>query len=269
MNMRGKILREPNAGPGLLMIDGQQFKFTLEGVWKSDVAPRAGLTVEVEIAPDRQITGITVVPESQLAKEQAEVAMAKAKEKGTQLMGQAVAKFGARDLIALGLLAVGWFFLNTVEIAAPGLGKLSFTFWQILGFVNAGNLLEVMARGPHPSAGFYGFLALVALAGPFVHHFWKDKRAALAGVVPLLFMLIVWMTARSNFQSALGGNAAGDMGEFGKQMQAEVSQAISLGFGAYLSGLASLYFALMAVKKYMAPQPIAVEEPAKHKQAAA
>jgi len=36
-----------------------------------------------------------------------------------------------------------------------------------------------------PSAGFYGFLALVALAGPFVPYFWKDQRASLGGLLPL------------------------------------------------------------------------------------
>ena len=46
MAKRGKILRDANAGPGLLMVEGQQYPFSLEGVWKSEVPPRPGLPVE-------------------------------------------------------------------------------------------------------------------------------------------------------------------------------------------------------------------------------
>jgi hypothetical protein len=264
MKMRGKILREPNAGPGLLMIDGQQYRFSLEGIWKSEMLPKPGLTVEAEMNQALEIVGITAVPESQLAKEQAEAAMAKAKEKGGEILNHAVSRFGARDLSALGLLAMGWFLLTTVAIALPGAGSLNFTFWQVLGLMNAGNAIEVMGRGLHPSAGIYGGMALMALAGPFVHHFWKDKWAVLGGLAPLLLMLIVWAMARNTFQSAFGG-----YGDLGKQAQAEAMQAVSLGLGAYLSGLMSMYFAGMAAKKYLAGPVASTEEAVKINRAAA
>jgi hypothetical protein len=37
-----------------------------------------------------------------------------------------------------------------------------------------------------------------------------------------------------------------------EQMREEMSKAISIGFGVYLSVLASLYFAAMSVKNFMA-----------------
>ncbi len=97
-----------------------------------------------------------------------------------------------------------------------------------------------MDRNGHPSAGFYGFIALVALAGPFVQYVWNDKRAVLGGVAPLLFMAIAGIMVRNTLHSAFGGSDAGSMGQ---QMQDEAMSAISLGFGAYLSLLVSVYFA--------------------------
>ena len=99
MTKRGKVLRDANAGPGLLMVEGQQYPFTLEGVWKSEVPPKPGLVVEVDFDSTGQVTGITAVPESQLAKEQAEAAMAVAKVVAiwsTTPMTPGTKKFGLR-----------------------------------------------------------------------------------------------------------------------------------------------------------------------------
>lgn len=65
MRARGKVLREPGAAPGLLMIDGQQFRFWLDGVWHSDLRPKPGLAVNVELNRELQVVGITVIPEGQ------------------------------------------------------------------------------------------------------------------------------------------------------------------------------------------------------------
>ena len=65
MRARGKVLREPGVAPGLLMIDGQQFRFWLDGVWHSDLRPKPGLAVHVELNRELQVVGITVIPEGQ------------------------------------------------------------------------------------------------------------------------------------------------------------------------------------------------------------
>ena len=36
MSKRGMALRDPYAGPGLLIVEGQQYPFVLEGVWGSE-----------------------------------------------------------------------------------------------------------------------------------------------------------------------------------------------------------------------------------------
>lgn len=256
MAKRGKVLRDVSAGPGLLMVEGQQYQFTLEGVWKSEIAPKPGLVVDVEFDAGGQIVAITAVPDAQLAKEQAEAAMAVAKEKGAALASGLVAKFGLPNLVAEGLLIIGWFFLATVSLDAAIFGKMEFTFWQILGFLNSSNILESLGAGRRggPSAGMYGFLAIICLAGPFVSYFWKDKKAHLGGVLPLAFMVIVALMVRSSINSAFGGAASGPYAEMQERAQEEAMKAISLGLGAYLSVLVSLYFAGIGVKKFLVGQ---------------
>src|SRR5258708_10445750 len=85
MKLRGKVLREPNAGPGLMMVEGQQYKFYLDGVCKSETLPKPGLDVDVHLDQNLQILPITAIPESQIAKEQAQKAIAKPKGKRRSL----------------------------------------------------------------------------------------------------------------------------------------------------------------------------------------
>ncbi len=270
MKMRGKLLREPNGGPGLLMAQGQQYKFSLEGVWKSEAAPKAGQDLDIDLDQNLQVVSISVVTDSQIAKEQAEQAMAKVKEQGGKLVGQAVAKFGVPNLVAAGCLIVGWLWLTTASVALPMVGKMEFTFWQVLQMINASNPAEIMDRASGSSAGIYGFIAIIALLGPFVHYFWKDRRAVLAGLAPLLFMIVIAIMARSSFMNAFtgGANISPDFGDMAKQALEEAMKAISLGFGAYLSILASLYFAAISAKQFLVSRAATTPAPASDRAAA-
>jgi len=46
---RGKVLREPGAGPGLMIVEGQQFSFSLTDLWQSPQPPKIGMTVESRV----------------------------------------------------------------------------------------------------------------------------------------------------------------------------------------------------------------------------
>jgi hypothetical protein len=74
MRTQGKVLRVPNVAPGLIMMQGRQFKFSGNTDWKSKVEPTLGRVVNVDLDRDLQVVAVTPVPESQLAKEQAEPA---------------------------------------------------------------------------------------------------------------------------------------------------------------------------------------------------
>jgi hypothetical protein len=267
MKKRGKVLRDTSAGPGLLIVEGQQYPFALEGLWKSEVAPKAGLVVDVDFDTTGQIIAIAAVPESQVAKEQADLALKAAKEKGSQIFGQIVAKVGLPNLIAGLALFVSWIWLNAVVVQVPFAGKIEVTFWQVLGVLNASNILAVLGNNMHGSTGLYGFLALVCIAAPFVQYFWKDKRAALGGLLPLAFLVIVAIMVHNSISNAMGPAPTGGMfTDMQKQAQEEMSKAISYGTGIYLSALVSLYFAGVGLKNYLGAKasegPVAVKKAA-------
>jgi hypothetical protein len=262
MTKRGKVLRDTSVGNGLIVVDGQQYSFALEGTWNSEVPPAVGMTVDAEFNNAGQIASLRVVPDSQLTKEQAQAALTAAKGKGAEIFSGIVARFGAVNLIALLLLIIGWFFLSAVSIQSP-FGSTSFTFWQLLGFLNAKNALDALMQAGtgKASTGIYGFLAFVSLAGPFVHYSWKDKRAVLTGVLPLVFMLIVGLIARSAVNSAMGmGGAVDPNNPMVQQVRQQVSQAISIGVGVYLSVLTCLYFAGMSVKDFLGARTSAAQK---------
>jgi hypothetical protein len=269
MTKRGKVLRDTSAGPGLLAIDGNQYRFSLEGMWKSSDPPKPGVQVLVEFAPDMAILSVIPIPESQIAKEQAEAVMKAARERGGVVISAAVARFGWPLLIATGGLIIGWFLLNAMSVQTP-LGSLNFTFWQVLGFVNAGNVADVVVQGrAGASSGFYAIMALIALAGPFLHYFWKDKRAALGGLLPLAFMLFVAVMVRSGLHSVMGGTTDGPLAEIQRQAQQEMMNAISMGAGAYVSLMVGIYLAAVAAKQFLVARSVEAEVTPMSKQAAA
>ena len=93
MRKRGKVLRDPFAGPGLLMVEGRQYPFSLEPMWKSDGPPKPGLLVDIEFGKNGQIVAISVVPETELAKEKAAAAGAGGRG-GATLLNKIAARFG-------------------------------------------------------------------------------------------------------------------------------------------------------------------------------
>ncbi len=254
MIKRGKILRGTEAGLGLLSVDGQEIQFGLRDVWRGATPPAIGMTVQVDFAQEANLISVTPLSDSQVAKEQAEAMAMAARDKGKVIASAAISKFGLPTLIATGLLMVGWWFLSAINIQTF-LGKLDLTFWQLLGFLNSGSAFETMMQGRSgPSAGFYGFLAIVVLAGPYVPYFWKDKRANLCGVLPLVFMVMVWLMLRSSVNSSMATDVSGPLGDMARQAREEVMKAVSLGLGTYLSGLIGLYFAGVAAKNFLLAQ---------------
>jgi hypothetical protein len=269
MSERGKILRDTDAGTGLVVVEGQQHQFILEEVWKSAVAPKPAMAVDVDFAADGTISSIIAVSDSQIAKEQAELVMAAARAKSKVIATAAIAKFGLPTLVATGLLIIGWFFLTTASIQTP-LGNLNYSFWQVLGYVNAGGAMQNIMEGRgNPSAGLYGFLAIVGLAGPFLHYFWKDKRAVLGGVLPLLFMLVIGLMVRNEIGSMGGADPSAMPPELLKQMRDEAMKAVSIGMGAYLSLLVGLYFAAVSLKSFLVSRVSGVSESKNVQKAAA
>jgi len=65
---RGKVLREARFGPGLLIVEGQQFPFSLPGAWRSEQWPNPGMPVEVEFGSGGEILAIRPLSEAETDK---------------------------------------------------------------------------------------------------------------------------------------------------------------------------------------------------------
>jgi hypothetical protein len=94
MTKRGRILRDPRVGPGLLMIEGRQYGFCLEGVWKSDLLPRPGLVVDVKLDRAGRIVEITAVSDLQPGEEPAGGSLHKAKTVGVEILRRIATQCG-------------------------------------------------------------------------------------------------------------------------------------------------------------------------------
>src|SRR5215471_13885166 len=100
MKTRGKSLRQPGEDPGIVMIEGQQFRFQLEGVWRSDIAPQPGQVVEVYLDRELQVIGISVVTEAQESNQSGPKTLpGELSESGTTtgILGKLYAKLLGRD----------------------------------------------------------------------------------------------------------------------------------------------------------------------------
>ena len=244
MAKRGKVLRDPYVGPGLLMVEGQQYQFVLEGIWQSDEPPKPGVVVDVEFDNNSRVQTVRVVPESQLAREQAEAALAAARQHRSRISATVLNRFGGKVLLAAIFLVVGWFFLSALSVQTP-VGRLDFTFWEVLGFLNSDNILEALLEPAQGNAArWYELLGIAAIVGPFLHYVSKAKWTLLGGFTPLLFMCFVGIVLRGSLRNTLGFHAAmgAPVGDF---------RVVSLGGGFYLSLLVSLYFAGIVTRQFL------------------
>ncbi len=249
MTRRGKVLRDSCSGPGLVIVEGRQFPF-VDALWTSQVRPKPGLPVDLELDAQGRVSVITPVSDSQLAKEQADFARGESKKtclgRFTKLAG-----VGMLKLAAAGLLVTSWFLLPAMSLQIPLLGRLQFTFWQLLGCLHASNLSQLFEAPTSSGAGVYGFLAICVSAGPFLREVCDDKRAALAGLLPLAFVTAVAMLVGNHIQSLVVSAGDRALAIAIKEVQQQAMSAISLAPGAYVSILVCLYFAVLSCAHFV------------------
>lgn len=111
MAKRGRILSDPTAGPGRVMVQGRQHVFGLDGVWRSDALPRPGVVVDVEFDQSGRVCSMDAVPEARLAREQVQAALASVMGKGAAVGAGIATRFGPIQLAVIVLLVAGWFLL--------------------------------------------------------------------------------------------------------------------------------------------------------------
>ncbi len=266
MTKRGRILRDTQAGDGLVTIEGQQYTFRLEGIWRSEFAPRVNGVVEAEFDEQGNLVSLRGLDASTLAGEQATQALGAAQvaakklasdfqSQGLPLIRQHAQRIGYPTLAGFAAVVLGWFFLPFLSAEIPFGPDISATFHQTLKLSNAvadSAGMEALAgsldrhgavRG---SAGLLGLLCFVALAAVFLPQIWRDRRAAWGLFAPLaVFVLaLAVMYWRVSSLASAGLDAAAEFGgaeyrqmakEMAREAAAQMREAISIGSGLWLS----------------------------------
>jgi hypothetical protein len=252
--MRGKVLRDTSNGNGLISSEGKQFEFSLEKNWKSDETPKVGMVVEFDLGVSGEIFTAHAINENQLAKEQAEIALAATKKKGVELFNQASARVGTPVLIAWGLVAISWFFLNAISISLTSVSSVGVSFWDLLGVLNNSTNIAYLGSRGTGDKGIFVLLVIVALAGPAIAQVWKNNLAHLGSCIPFALMLVVtvmiYMSIRDTATSAVGlfGGVSSDAMS---NLISAVMKAIHIGVGGAVAAIASGYLAFSGARKYL------------------
>src|SRR5262252_8975295 len=205
MAKRGRVLRDPRLGPGLLMVEGRQYPFLMEGLWRSEVPARPGLAVNVDFDAHGNLNAITAVPECQVDSKVAAGAMSSVRP---FLEHSPLGSAGLIRLIGVATILLCWLFLSAVSIHLSFFGRLDLTFWQVLGTLNTGILTAISDVAESPDAGAIGFLAVLVLAGPFLPLVWKQRWAWLGGMLPLGFIALIAYWAGGSIHATLAPQLA-------------------------------------------------------------
>jgi len=239
--MRTTIVKIPDATPGLLFLNGQQKQFTLEGVWRSSVAPAANMTVDVEVDSGGTITAITAVDSSQAAKEKLNQLGGVAQEQGKVVAKRAeegvkalAARMGAVPLGAAVVVWIAWFLLPSASVQG-GPVAMNFSFWNLLG-IDFNNPESILAGGS--SLGIFGLLGFLCIAAPFAAPFLKVPWAKYLNAAPLAFFIVGFLSVYMNVNKV-----------FGDMVKAGVASPFSWSWGLFVLGLAALVLAAGALKK--------------------
>ncbi len=265
--VRGRVQRDTSQGEGLVFVEGRQIPFKLETVWKSEMAPTVNMVVDADLDDEGGLLALRAVSAQAVASESAakafEAAQGTAKElagnfqeKGLPILMAMAVRIGYPILGAWAAVVLGWFFFAAYVVKSPFIGELKLTFYQALTLLNVSGegLAGLMTHGG--GAGFYGFLAWLSLALVFLPQVWADKRAPLGMTAPLVVMLITLLVVYFKMKPDTS-QAAEMMGNDPKmrammeRMAEEASKAtrdaVHIGLGVYLAGIASIYLAWRGV----------------------
>jgi hypothetical protein len=248
MSKRGRILRDPRQGPGLLMVEGRQYPFLMDNLWRSKVPATPGLVVEVDFDPHGNLNGITAVSQSQARNYEYEPGSTLSTMQPLVENWVYGAGIFSRVVPATALLLC-WLFLNAISIQLPFFGRSDLTFWEVLGYLGPGNLGQVTDITTSPDVGGWGFLGLLALAGPFLPLLWKDRRAHLGGILPLSFIAFVAFRVAAIMRAVVDPRISAS---YGSPATERLFHVAGIGLGAYLSATLAIVIAGLSAMQFLA-----------------
>jgi hypothetical protein len=168
--------------------------------------------------------------------------------------------------IALLGLIVGWFFLATV-VTTVGPVQQKYHFFDMLTvMLNPAWLLYGMGSSHPFEAVAFGLLDVGVLVLPLVPYVVRTRSSWLLSTLPLLLMLLCGVelykrTSGPYFEATeRGGSWTHSLVHFGNSVAEGVGNVaarhISVGLGAYLALLASLFLAVKGLRAFRAAVPI-------------
>jgi hypothetical protein len=240
--LRGTIIKVPDSGPGLLFANGRQMSFSLEGIWRSPMAPTVNMTVDLDLDGAGAIRAITVVDSQQLTKERLNQLGGVAQEQGKQAaklaqqgVGALAARMGAVPLGAAVVLWVAWFFFPAAGIAGGIGASLSYTFWGLLGTDFSNPLAPLGAGSNH---GLFAIIGLIAIVAPFAAPFLRTAWSHYLNAAPLAFILVAWIDIYLNENKA-----------FSEIAKIAGANPFSFSWGIFILAIAALVLAAGVLKK--------------------
>jgi hypothetical protein len=173
--------------------------------------------------------------------------------------------------IAVICLVVGWFFMATV-VTTVGPVQQKYHFFDMLTvMLNPSWLLYGMGSSHPLEAIAFGLLDLAVIVLPIVPFIVKKRSAWLLCLAPLALMLLCGFelyekTAGPYFEATQrAGSFAQGLVRFGNSVALGagnlVARHISVGLGAYLSLLASLFLAVKGLRTFRAGAPALTPTP--------
>jgi hypothetical protein len=163
-----------------------------------------------------------------------------AKEQGARavqvllpMLKSLTARMGAVPLGAAVLMWISWFFFPAASVDAGG-GRLSFTFWSLLG-IDFGNPESIATGGSH---GLFSFLGIVAIAVPFAAPFLHAAWAKFLNAAPFAYCVVGFIAIFVNEYRA-----------FSELSKVGVPSPFSWSFLIVVLFASSVVLALGAVKK--------------------
>ena len=239
VNSRGTIIKVPDATPGILLLNGRQYSFTLEGVWNSAVAPAPNQVVTVEVGGTGVVTSIVVVDQQQIAKEKFAELSGVAQERGKVVAGQIqegvgalAARMGAVALGATVVIWVAWFLIPAAGIGGGGEQVASWTCRTLLGtnLADPGSMAEA-----GNSRGFLRLIGFLAILVPFLAPFIRTPWSRYLNAAPLGIVVVGWIVIHESMASSFGAMGA--------------DNPFSYKWGFYVLVVACLVLATGALKK--------------------
>jgi hypothetical protein len=226
-----------------MTIEGTQYTFLLEGMWRSEVPPRTGMLVDVAFDPAGAPEMVYAVSEGQVAKEQAQRALTGVLKQGESMKGSFKSRFGAVTILAEVVMLACFLLLPNMQMGNAW-AQRKVNGWDAIGLDP-----NTMMTNDHGLLSLLAVLCLFApLAVPFVKQAWSRWLYA----APFAFAILA-VGAISTAIHNIGQHAAGTIGgalgsEAAREVGRQMSGMFSMSFGAYGVLLSSIYLLTRAFK---------------------